>query len=269
MKCSAGGFMLGKLLKRDLHRNMRWLWILFVAVLGMAVLTRGCKALGEHVMFFQILGIFFDSLFYTGVVNIILHPFLQNFMNFTKSFYGDESYLTHTLPVTKNQLLTSKCLTALIEVTLGIATAVVSLLIMFWTPDLFDFLQGLILMLVGANLSAVLVLGLFVGLILVEFLMFLAMIFFAIVLAYRAKEKRVLKTFLYTCIMAFVAITILAIFMVAVLAINGVDLSSTTLVLSGSALISLLVTGICVYAGLTVVIYFLTRKFFNKGVNVD
>ena len=261
--------MLSKLLKKDLHRNMRWLWVLFVATLVMAVLNRGCKELAKQVMFFQILGIFVDTLFYAAMVNGIVQPCLRNFMNFTKSFYGDESYLTHTLPATKAQLITSKFLTALIEITLGFVVAVASLLIVFWTPDMFDFLQGLIFMLVGANLSAVLVLALFVGLVLVEFLMFIAIIFFAIVVAYRAKEKRVLKTFLYTCVMAFVAITILSVAMLIVLAVNGIDLSAKTLSLNGAALLGLLSTGIVIYSLITVAMYCLAKHEFNKGVNVD
>lgn len=261
--------MLNKLLKKDLKRNMRWMWILFVATVGMALLTRGCKALGKNIMFFQILGIFFDSVFYAAAVNVILQPFLRNLMNFTKSLYGDESYLTHTLPVTKSQLITSKFLTAMLEITLGFVTLVVSLLIMFWTPDMFDSLQGLIYLLLGSNLSAVLVLFLFVCLVLVEFLMFNIIIFCAIVLAYRAKEKRLLKTFLYTCAMAFVAITVLAVAMVIVLAMNGVDLSATSLSLTGTALLSLLITGISIYSVITIAFYFLTKKFFKQGVNID
>jgi len=95
------------------------------------------------------------------------------------------------------------------------------------------------------------------------------MIFCAIVLAYRAKEKRLLKTFLYTCAMAFVAITVLAVAMVIVLAMNGVDLSATTLSLTGTALLSLLITGISIYSVITIAFYFLTKKFFKQGVNID
>ena len=248
---------------------MRWLWILFVATIVVAALDRGCKALGENILFFQILAIFFDSVFYGLLVNVILQPFLRSFLNFTKSLYGDESYLTHTLPVTKNQILTSKFLTAVIEITLGFVSLVLALLIMFWTPDLFTQIEGLIYLLTGAQLSAVLVLTLFVGVVLAEFLMFICMIFFAIVLAYRAKEKRVLKTFLLTAGMSFVAEIVLSVAMVIVMAINGIDLSVTSLMLNGTALLSLMVTGIAVYLGISILFYCLSRKIFNKGVNVD
>jgi len=261
--------MLSKLLKNDLKRNMRWMWILFVGTLAIAGLTRGFKELGESIAFFKVLGIIFDSVFYALLVNVILHPFLRNFLNFTKSFYSDESYLTHTLPVTKKQLLNSKFLTALIEIVLGFVCLVLSLLIMFGSPTMFDTLKLLLSMVITGEFSVILVLSLFVILVIVEFLMFISIIYFSIVLAYREKEKRVLRTFLYTALSAFISITILSIVMIIVLAVNGVELTSATLTLSTPAFMGVILSGIVVYSLAIVIFYILTQKAFNKGVNVD
>ena len=261
--------MLNKLLKKDLGRNLRWMWILFVATIAAAVLDRGCKELGEYVGFFKILAIFFDSIFYALAINVILQPFLRNFLNFTKSLYGDESYLTHTLPVTKRQIINAKYITAVTEIVLGFACLVVSLLIMFYTPTLFDELQLLLLLLGGIDLSVAVVLCLIIWLIVVEFLMFISIIFFAIVIAYQAREKKVLKTFLFTVAFAFASSTVLAVIMVIVLACQGVDLASATLTLNGTQLLSVVLTGITVYTTITIVFYFLCQKAFAKGVNVD
>lgn len=261
--------MLGKLLINDLKKNMRWLWILFVATLLAAGLSRGCRELGQDIMFFKILGIFFDSVFYALLVNTILQPFLKNFFNFSKSFYGDESYLTHTLPVTKSQLINSKYLTALIETVLGFVCLVASLLIMFYSPTMFDTLKFFLMTLISGEFSVVLVLALMVVLIMIEFLMYLSIIFFSIIVAYRAREKRVLKTFLLTMAMAFASLSVLAVAMVVVLIINKVDLSGSVMVLSNTAFFSLILTGIIVYSMVVVLFYFLAKKEFNKGVNVD
>lgn len=261
--------MFAKLLKNDLKRDMRWLWILFVSTIAVACVTRGCKALGENVLFFKILAIFFDSVFYALAVNIVLQPFLRNFLNFTKSFYSDEAYLTHTLPVTKKQLINSKFLTAVIEISLGFITLVASILIMFWSPTFFETIKLLISTLIVGDLSISLTLILFVVLVIVEFLMFISIIFFSIVIAYRSKEKRALKTFLLTAAISFVALTVLAIVMLVVLIINGVNISSSSLILSSSAFMSIMLTGIIVYSAVIVLFYFLTKKEFNKGVNID
>ena len=261
--------MLSKLLKKDLKKNMRWMWIIFVSAIAVALLTRGFKELGENIVFFKVLGIFFDSVFYALAVNVILQPFIRNFFNFTKSFYGDESYLTHTLPVTKKQLVISKFLTAFIELLLGFASLLISLLIMFYSPTMFTTLKLLLSTMISGEFSLFVVLMLFVILVVVEFFMFITLIYFSIVIAYRSKEKRVLKTFLITALLAFVSITILSVVMMIVLAINGIQLTSVTVVLPASALISVLITGILMYSGIIVLFYFLTQKEFSKGVDVD
>lgn len=261
--------MLGKLLKKDLSRNMRWLWILFVATLGVALVGRICKELGTNIVLFKILGIIFDSVFYALLVNVILQPFLRNFLNFTTSLYKDESYLTHTLPVTKTQIINSKFLTAIIEIVLGFVVLVASLLIMFFTPTMFDTLTLILSFVIIGEFSIGWLVTLFIALIVVEFLMFIAIIFFSIILAYRAKEKRVLKTFLLTTAFAFAAITVLFVIMIIVLSVNGVALTSATLSLSSTALVSVLCASVLVYTTLTVVFYILAQKAFRKGVNVD
>lgn len=261
--------MLGKLLRKDLNKNMRWLWILFVSTIAVAGITRGFKALGESIAFFRILGIFFDSVFYALAINVILQSFLRNFLNFTKSFYSDEAYLTHTLPVTKNQLINSKYITAITEILLGFICLVCSILIMYASPTFFAGIEMLLSTLITGKISVGLVLTLIIILIVVEFLMYISIIFYSIVLAYKSKEKRVLKAFLLTAAFAFASLAVLSIILVATLLICGIDIMSSTLLLSNTAFLSVLITGIIVYTAVIVLFYFLTKKEFNKGVNVD
>lgn len=261
--------MLGNLVKRDLNKNMRWLWILFLSTIVVAGITRGCKELGETISFFKIVGIFFDSVFYSLLVNVILQPFLRNFLNFSKSFYSDESYLTHTLPVTKKDLINSKYITAVVEIVLGFLCIVASLLIMFGSPTMFDTIEMFLSLVISGDFSVILVLSLMVVLIIVEFLMYISIIFFSIVLGYREREKRVLKSFLFTAIFAFASLAVLSVVMVIVLLACGVEISSSNLVLLPSTLYALFITGITVYLAVTITFYFLTKWAFNKGVNVD
>ena len=215
------------------------------------------------------LWIVFDSIFYSLAVNVILQPFLRNFLNFTKSFYSDNSYLTHTLPVTKNQLINSKYITAITEIVLSFACLFISILIMYASPSLDDMLMMLLSTTVSGYVSLWLAVGLIFTLIIIEFLMYISIIFYSIVVSYRAREKRVLKTFLTTVLMAFVAITILSIVMVVVLLTNGVDLSTTTLILPNTAFLGVLISGIVVYTLVSIFFYFMTKHELNKGVDVD
>ena len=261
--------MLIKLLKNDLKKNMRWLWILFVSAIVIAGLTRGCKELGHNLSFFKVLSIFFDAIFYSLLVNVLIQPFLRSFLNFTKSMYGDESYLTHTLPVTKNQIITSKFLTAVIEMILGFVSVISSILIVFASPTFFTTLKLLLSTLIVGEFSVASVIILFVLLVIVEFLMFISIIYFSIVKAYQSKEKRVLKSFLYTALISFCSITVLSIAMLIVLAINKVEFTGATMILTKTAFMSIILTGIVVYTIVTILFFFLTKFELNKGVNVD
>ena len=261
--------MLSKLLKNDLKKNMRWMWILFVGAIGFAAITRGAKEIGESVAFFKMIAIFLEGLYYGLAVNLIVQPFLRNFLNFHKSFYSDESYLTHTLPVTKSQLISSKYLTALIELVSGFAALVLSLLIMYAGPGFLTTLKFIFSMLIVGDFSTLLVVMLVVILIVVEFLMFISIIDFSIVMGFKSKEKRILKSFLITAVCAFAAITVLAISMIIVLMINGVKLTTTSLVLSVTAFYSVIITAIVIYSAVSVLFYLLAKREFNKGVNVD
>ena len=261
--------MLSKLLKRDLKKNMRWMWILFVGTIVLAAVTRGAKELGENLAFFKVIHIIFEGAFYGLAVNLIIQPFLRNFLNFYKSFYSDESYLTHTLPVTKNQLINSKYLTAIIEICAGFLTLIISLLILFAGPGFMAALKLLVSTAVSGKFSIVLILILFVILVIIEFLMFISIINFSIVVAFKSKDRRILKAFLIATGCAFASLAVLTVCMFAVLAINGIELISPTLVIEADAMYSVFISAIVVYSAVTGLFYFLAKREFNKGVNVD
>lgn len=261
--------MLNKLLKKDLKINMRWMWILFASTIALAGLTRGLNELGKNIAFFKMTGMFFEGVYYGIAINAIIQPFLRNFLNFHKSFYSDESYLTHTLPVTKNQLINSKYLTALIEMVTGFACLIISLLIMYAGPNFTATIQLLLSTLVAEKVSIGLSLTLVIILIIVEFLMFISIIDFSIVIGFKSRDRRILKTFLITIGCAIAAALTLLVIMLIVLAINGVKLTSSTLTLSKTAFYSVMLTGIITYCIVIAVFYFLTKHHFNKGVNVD
>ena len=55
--------------------------------------------------------------------------------------------------------------------------------------------------------------------------------------------------------------------MVGILLINGVDLMSNTMMLSSSAFLGVLITGIVVYLLMSLLFYFLTKKEFNHRLS--
>ena len=54
------------------------------------------------------------------MVSILINSLMRLWVRFKSNFYGDESYLTHTLPVSKSNLYLSKTLTSIIILFLSI-----------------------------------------------------------------------------------------------------------------------------------------------------
>ena len=51
--------------------------------------------------------------------------------------------------------------------------------------------------------------------------------------------------------------------------LNGVDLLSSSIMLTNSAFYGIMISGIAVYSVVVVVFYFLAKRALNKGINVD
>ena len=51
---------------------------------------------------------------FSMVASILINTMMRSWIRFRDSIYKDESYLTHTLPVTKNNIYNSKFLQTLI-----------------------------------------------------------------------------------------------------------------------------------------------------------
>ncbi len=130
--------MLGKLIKYDFKALNRYLLVIHGMLLITALLGRflfigrivdhpeggAISKIGVVVMTF---GIFlFVILFMAAVFGTLL----LTAIHFYKKLYSDEGYLTHTLPVTRGQLLISKTVTGSVWVILDMALVILSVIIL-------------------------------------------------------------------------------------------------------------------------------------------
>ena len=69
------------------------------------------------------------------VANILINTLMRSWVRFRDSIYKDESYLTHTLPVTKNNIYDSKFIQALIFFVIGFAVIILSIFIAYYTQE--------------------------------------------------------------------------------------------------------------------------------------
>lgn len=104
--------MLAKLFKHELIDLFRKTIIFFSVVIGLSVIVFFLSKLTEvHIIFGFVNGLFLLG-YFLAVFGIILYSIFYPVTRYYKSMLKDEGYLTHTLPVTKGQLLFAKLVSA-------------------------------------------------------------------------------------------------------------------------------------------------------------
>ena len=105
--------MLRKLLKYDLKYMIKNMCIFYILSVFFAITTRILFEVEQSVII-NIMGQISVGCMFAMLANILINAMMSCWVRFRRSLYKDESYLTHTLPVTKNQLYNSKFISTLI-----------------------------------------------------------------------------------------------------------------------------------------------------------
>ena len=124
--------MLNKLLKYDLKWCYKALIIFYILSLVFASLTRVFFSIDDSLIFY-IVGKITLGITISLLASILINNILRLWARFIKNLYGDEAYLTHTLPVYKKDLFLSKVLSSLITLFTSTIFIIVSLFIMYYS----------------------------------------------------------------------------------------------------------------------------------------
>ena len=101
--------MLGKLLKYDLKWSYKNLIIFYALSIILAIITRLMSLIENSIIFMVITKICSGTLI-AIFVNIFINNFIRVWARVIRNLYKDESYLTHTLPVSRKTILHQKFL---------------------------------------------------------------------------------------------------------------------------------------------------------------
>ena len=126
--------MLKKLLKYDLESIFKFIVIFYSLSLFFGVLTRIFLNInGSFIM--NIIGQISSGATISMMVSILINNLMRLWVRFKNNFYGDESYLTHTLPVEKKTLYLSKILTAIITLFTSILVITLTLFVAYYSKE--------------------------------------------------------------------------------------------------------------------------------------
>ena len=142
--------MLGKLMKFEYRSSMRFMAVIWAALIASAVMlgimeiiTRyvGASLFGSRII--GVISAVVALLYGLCCAALVASTIIVIVIRFYKGLLGDEGYLMHTLPVTTRQLITSKGLVAATIVFASIVVGGISVLIIITLTDAQSFGQFL------------------------------------------------------------------------------------------------------------------------------
>lgn len=263
--------MLKHLLKYDALALQKRISVFYIIALVLAVLCRICRWVSGSLLV-EILFQIFRGALISMVVSALINCMSLNWVRFSRNFFGDESYLTHTLPVTRHHLFLSKTVVAMAMVVLSGIVSVASLFLALYSKAGWEGLRQTLKLIADTIDTSVtsFLLGA-VLLVLLELATIVMVGFSGILLGYRRQSHKVGYAYLLGGIIYF-GIQMGLIALIAILSIFSPAMRSllvTSTVPSLSIMSTLIWVAAAFYAAVTLALYFLGQHLFSRGVDVE
>lgn len=262
--------MLKKLLKYDLKNMLKSISIFYLLSIVFAITTRILEGLNETIVVNIITQISMGIMF-SMIASSIINTLMRNWVRFKQTIYGDESYLTHTIPVTKHQILTSKSLLSAINLLITFIVCIISLLIAFYTKDNIMYLKDL-----TTVISTSIDINPKVFIVLVFIILYLEVYniiisgYLGILLGHKKSNNKVGFSVLYGFI-TYILTQLIVLLCIYIIGLFNQDVMNvfTSNNLNYSIITPLIYTFTLIYIVIIYIVNIVSNKVFNKGVNVE
>lgn len=263
--------MLKKLLKYDLQNIYKVLIIFYILSIFFGLLTRIFLSI-EDSLVMNIIGKICSGITISMIFNILINNIMRLWHRFKSNFYGDESYLTHTLPINSKTLHLSKVLTSIITLFSSILLIGITLFIAYYSKENIQLVKNLLLPFATIYESTIITIILeFIFVIFLEIMNMVQSGYVGIVLGHMKNNNKIAFSILfgfgtYMLTQIFIVLTV---FVVALFNKDVMNLFYTMDALSIDSIKLCIYLAICIYILNIVTLYLINSKLFSKGVNVD
>ena len=263
--------MLGKLLKYDLKWTYKGVIVFYILAILFSIIGRFLSEI-ENSLIFNIIGKVCIGTAVAMVVNVLINNLIRVWVRFIRNSYKDESYLTHTLPISRKTIFQSKVLSAIITMITSAVIIVVCVAICYYSQSNIEWLKQSLELVASTYNSTVVNFILTVAIVLfLEMVFILFAGYIGIIFGHKSSNRRIEKSFIY----GIIVYTIPQIMMIAIIFILGLfnqnimNLFNTTEIVNIETIKSVLHAGMGIYLFYIIIYYFIGKRQFEKGVNVD
>jgi len=262
--------MLNKLLKYDLKWCYKPLLVFYILAIFFSIIVRIVESF-EASLIILIIDKICCGIVIAMIINILINCFMRNWARFVKNIYKDESYLTHTLPVSKNNLYLSKVLTAIITLFTSLIVIAICLAIATLNKETFIMLKdNLEQSAIYFNSSVFSLISVMIITIFFEFLFIMMSGILGIIIGHKSNNLKVVKSIVIGFFI-YIMLSSLSLGILFIIGFLNPDIKSifNNIEVSSNALKSMMIIGSSVYVIYNIGIYFASNKILNKGVDID
>lgn len=263
--------MLKKLLKYDLIWVYKVVMVFYVLSVISAAFTRLFYSV-ENSVLFSVLGGIFRGILIGLLINALVNGLIRCWVRFATNVYKDESYLTHTLPVSKKTIFLSKVITAIVCSFTSVLVALLSIFIAFYSEANMSALKKYLK--IAASTYDMSVVGFLLVVALVVFLeiAFVMLVgYTGIIIGHKfSQNKNTLSVvFSVALYMLTSALTLGIVYIVGLFNKSVMNIINTTEIINMSAIKTVMYAGIAIYLVYNIVYYIVGKKLLSQGVNVE
>ena len=264
--------MLNKLLKYDLKYMIKNMTVFYILSIFFALTTRIFFSIEQSVII-NIIGQISMGCMFAMIVNTLINTIMRSWIRFRDSLYKDESYLTHTLPVTKNELYNSKFIQTLIFFFISFAVILISLFIAYYSKENWLAITNYIKTITtGLNMSTSFFIAMAIIIIFLEIFNAIQCGFLGIIIGHKMNNGKLG----YSVLFGFITYLLAQGIILGLVFVYGL-FDSTVMELFKTATINIDVKAFKVLAVVSSLLYMLIifimsilcKKELNKGVNVE
>ncbi len=247
----------------------RYLIVFYLIIFTLAISSRILENFADQTTFLFVIYKILNGATYGFIVGALINNGMHLWEYFKSDFYGDRSYLTHTLPLAPRTLYLSKILTAFITIFTSLTVFILAILILFSGPALTEFFNYLTTQLNHSNLLIFLITAAL--LIYLEFVTIIISGITGIIIGYRANNAKLLLSIIAGLIIYGIvnAITVPGILLCGIFNPEIIQIFTDQASFNLNTALQIFLSGIISYSLIIVAQYFISTNLLNRGVNVD
>ena len=263
--------MLGKLLKYDFKYMLKNMLVFYLLALFFSITTRILLTINQSVMV-TILERISAGCLYAMIANIVINVMMRSWVRFRDSIYKDESYLTHTLPVSKKDIYNSKLIQTFLFFIISFVIVIACLFITYYTKDRWEQLKYYIRTITtGLEFNTALFVFAFLTIVFLEIFNAIQCGFLGIILGYRRNNGKTGFSVLFGFIAYLIAqsLVLFSVYVVGLFDSSVMDLFKSQVLVNTSSFKILIAVAIVLYLVIIFLMSILCKIIFNKGVNIE